>query len=695
MSHLEQFKLGSSDFSRFFCFIYLLAPSSGLQYHIAKMPEPLSLQDLDLRLMPDWLREDASRPTTKTPASGQSGRGGLDEEEESAFTLAGADHRPQRKQGRDRQDHASRRPSQRQSRDGKGRPHSMGRQNTANRPAEGPGFARGPERRDRPNLEVNRPHRSHQREARTDHQTHRKPQAELPPKPDIAVSIDLTPEEQFIAAITSRIKSSLVTFPVFDLARLFLAEPNRYRVRIQSKDDTLSFYLLADNIGLATTQAELHEIAFQKFRSRFYAEELVEGEEIKGSFHSIARCRLNGALLGPTNHHSYQQALRRVYEKEFAQRMPFEKFRLSVEIVADEAVVNQWKTEVRQQLRYSTLPAEGVEPTFFNSENETRVHFLTHHFPSLITETKQVELSGVEALEGCRGDLLKAVQYAFASESRFPATMGRFVSSSLQKRGLHIFKVDKRIVCASPVRPSPPETNLDKLSVGVRRLLEEIGRRPGANRRHLAKVILGKTEPETEDPDSVEHKDFVTARATLLADLQFAIKAGWLYELSNGSIYQTKASTFSRTSGQAPRSKPPSPENKSPAAKAPNQGKPIPEQAQTAPLLLEEATTSVALPETNGISPESGTSRESIAESENPPTEPLQFGNQDKRDMPSDTGAHTEAEAEAATIEFVQEREAPHPVELPSKESGRSPLIACYPETCEVKEPVEAQPVAW
>ena len=66
-----------------------------------------------------------------------------------------------------------------------------------------------------------------------------------------------------------------------------------------------------------------------------------QAEPPKGVYTFVAQCGISGVILGPPNHHDYQNKLRELHESRFS-RMPFEMFKSRVRIVREEAVVKQW-----------------------------------------------------------------------------------------------------------------------------------------------------------------------------------------------------------------------------------------------------------------------------------------------------------------------------------------------------------------
>ena len=54
---------------------------------------------------------------------------------------------------------------------------------------------------------------------------------------------------------------------------------------------------------------------------------------------SVARDRFSGALLGPSNHHGYQAALRKLYEERYSRRIEWQAFLRNIENVSDPAAI--------------------------------------------------------------------------------------------------------------------------------------------------------------------------------------------------------------------------------------------------------------------------------------------------------------------------------------------------------------------
>ncbi|HEY9419670.1 MAG TPA: hypothetical protein VIP49_05735, partial [Candidatus Udaeobacter sp.] len=114
-------------------------------------------------------------------------------------------------------------------------------------------------------------------------------------------TIHFLPRQNVFENVVAQIKSGSVAYSLFVLARLFLEKPARYEVRLTAKPEA-PLYQLGENGGVSVDREFLERNAFRFAQRDFYQVNVVESDPIKGSFSNVARCRLSGTLLGPTNH---------------------------------------------------------------------------------------------------------------------------------------------------------------------------------------------------------------------------------------------------------------------------------------------------------------------------------------------------------------------------------------------------------
>lgn len=461
------------------------------------MTDPLP--SFDLRLTPDWLKESE-------PANRYADYEG-DESQDR--------HQRGRRDRRDERPRRSTPPNDRGRRDQSDRkPAANNRPVQAPTQRSGEGGGPRPPRSDRPRFQ------------RRDEQTAR---PDVEPAP---VQIDFLPEERAFSKIIQQIKQGHVAYPLFGLARMFLERPERHRIRVRSLDNHTMVYQLGDHGPVAMDPAALERSAFNEKKEEFYETQIVEKEPIKGNFTSVARCTLTGKILGPTNYHAFQPALRALYEQRFSRRMSFDDYRRAVEITSEAQIVEQWKEEARKAITFRTKDQEN--PAVFDNLATVEQHFRTHHLPGLIRPCLATELSGETARHLPDRGIIAAIRKARDRENRFPAQIAGALRHGLNQAGLHVFKHKKRILYISTVRPQLFDPNHALVSSSLSAILSTIRSYPKISRKQLAEKVLTKLIGEkSADEGSPEYQQAKTALAT---DLIWLAKAGHVIEFADGTL---------------------------------------------------------------------------------------------------------------------------------------------------------------
>ena len=429
----------------------------------ATMPPQISpLVDLaDLKMLPAWVTEPSDR-------------------EYSAFT--GEEEEPARRRS-DR------------------RPRIRGRE----RP---PGSSRrrlDAERRSRPpNL---RPHVDGSRATRP-----------LPP-----MTISFLPQPRALESVAAQIKADALAYSLFSLARLFLQKPERYIVGLQTASESPLFQLGEDG-PISADRQFLENNAFRFAQHHFYKIDISQTDPIKGNFTSVARDRLSGTLLGPTNHHSYQPRLRTLYEQRFSKRMSFADFQRQIEIVSDPALVEKWKEEARTVTKYTTLREEP--PLAFSNVAEAERHFRKTYLPGLLHSIDQTTVDGVTSRQLADRLLRGAVEGAWAAQNRSPSQMMQELATRFRDAGLHVFRHRRGMLFLSPVRPRNFTHESTAVSPQLRAILETVGQSPRIHRKELADKLVGELAGEEAE----------SRKLALASDLRWLISEGYVIEFNDGSL---------------------------------------------------------------------------------------------------------------------------------------------------------------
>src|SRR5881227_1133147 len=253
----------------------------------------------------------------------------------------------------------------------------------------------------------------------------------------LEITIRFLPRQSVFENVVAQIKSESAAYSLFVLARLFLEKPGRYEVRLTAKTEA-PLYQLGEEGGVSVDREFLERNAFRFAQRDFYQVNVVVSDPIKGSFSNVARCRLSGTLLGPTNHHAYQPQLRSLYEQRFSRRMSFADYQRQIEIVNDPAVVEGWKEQARNVTTYHVKNAEP--PQSFTNAADAERHFRQTYLPGLLREANELTVSGVLSRRLPDRRLGRAIEDAWSQETRSPSKMMQELAAGLRQAGLNIFR---------------------------------------------------------------------------------------------------------------------------------------------------------------------------------------------------------------------------------------------------------------
>jgi hypothetical protein len=341
------------------------------------------------------------------------------------------------------------------------------------------------------------------------------------------VRIQFLPEPVAAENIAKQIRQSGRAYPLFGTARMFLEKPERHVVRITSSDAAHPLHQLEDG-PVGFDASSLERGAFRILWDRFYREEVVETEPPKGNYTSVARCRTNGQILGPTSYHGYQVALRKLYEERFSRRMSFLEFQRSeIEMVAGEQAVADWKAQASRQTVYHTK--DETDPVQFKTLEDTEAHFRKVCLPQLRKSAVSLSCSGRSARELPERGLVDSARDAFERELAYPAGMVHGLRSFFDEQGLQVFKHKKRVLYVSAIRPK--RASVGGFAEGPAALLRLVEAFPRITKRDVAVKLLGIT-----DAEQLESSELASRKSQLAADLYYLIHAGHIIEFADGRL---------------------------------------------------------------------------------------------------------------------------------------------------------------
>ena len=337
------------------------------------------------------------------------------------------------------------------------------------------------------------------------------------------VTIRFLPYLPAFENVVAQIQSGSVAYSLFALARLFLEKPVGYEVCLTAKAES-PLYQLGDNGAVSVDREFLERNAFRFAQRDFYQVDVVETDPVKGNFSNVARCRLSGTLLGPTNHHNYQPQLRSLYDQRFSRRMSFADYERQIEIVSDAALIDRWKEEARKVTTYNTLREKT--PVTFSSPVDAERHFRSNYLPGLIRSMNEVTIGGASSRRLPDRTLNRVIEEAWARETRSPSNMMQELASRFRQNGLQVFRHRRGMLFVSPIRVRAFVHEQAGVSPSVNAILETLSGASGINRKQLFEKLLGASAMEDTEP----------SRLALASDLRWLINVGYVIEFNDGSL---------------------------------------------------------------------------------------------------------------------------------------------------------------
>jgi hypothetical protein len=325
-----------------------------------------------------------------------------------------------------------------------------------------------------------------------------------PPAPLPEITVTFLPDENGVESLARQIKVTGRAYPLFQIAQIVLAKPERYAVQLAVKknaDGTVKQPLFAcaldDTPWLSEDEAVAHVLKVHF--ATFYQAERTATEPPKGKYTFVAQCGMSGKILGPPNHHDYQNQLRKLHAERFS-RMPFDAFKSRVKIVKDEEVVKKWVEEQSFTTEYTCLNVP--EPLKLPSREEVEKHFRAVHKDTIIKPVESHTVGGVLSRNlRCR-ELQQLVRSDWERQKYFPLQLATGLSRQFATHGLHFFKVNKTYTHVSVARPQFLDLETTPVSESIKRIVGHINTHPKCTRRQLIEALA----PSPKKPTVIEIK---------------------------------------------------------------------------------------------------------------------------------------------------------------------------------------------
>lgn len=458
---------------------------------------------LDLSFVPTWARRPPDNPYAGREDTGDRSRSGRRDERGRPFGQRDGHERrgPRPGGGRDSGGGFQRR-------EGGGRFAGEARRSGPSSFRASAADRRGPRREgERP-----RPGRDH------------RPPREVRERLDVRVSF--LPDRARLALVVRDIQVSRRAFPLVEIASRFLGREDLYAVKLElpppvagAERQTFVQCLECRRVFRRRANAEAHIL--NDHLDKFFLIEENEVEPPTGSFACVARCRLSGTLLGPPNHHGYNEKIQELWATRYA-HMSKGEYLGHIETLRDEALVEQWKDSLRKVTVYRLKePPEGTEAAPM-TRTEAQNWMRAGRVNPLLRESARCLVPGPQSRRMDDPALLSAVSLAWQKESRFPLTLLLALRPAFRHMHLHLFKVNAKETYVTAVPPVP--VDLATAPAVVQEIVGFLEAHPGQTRHQVLDGLRPGADPESP------------AAAELLLHLGNLIGTGGVIEFFNATL---------------------------------------------------------------------------------------------------------------------------------------------------------------
>lgn len=398
---------------------------------------------------------------------------------------------------------------------------------------------------------------------RRDERRDREPERREPLAPLPEFNVAFIPEEKGVEQLSRQIKVTGRAYPLFQIAQLILQKADRYSVLLTPKkkaDGTAEkLFICALDETPWTSEDEAVAHILKNHFATFYQSDRVQIDPPKGVYTFVAQCGLSGVILGPPNHHDYQNQLRKLHTEKFS-RMPFDMFKARVKIVKDEAVVKKWVEEQSFKTEYTALNVP--EPLKLATLEEVEKHFRATHKDSVIKVVETTTIPGVPSRTLRCSGLQRLIRQEWEHQRHFPLPIATKLSQQFAQHGLQFFKVNKTVTHVSVARPLFLDIETNPVSDGIKRIVEFINSNPKCTRKKLiealaptpkatvipiaetpapaAPAVEGEVAAAPAKPAEPKSADPTPEQTLVLVDLHWLIHAGAVLEFADGRMETAK-----------------------------------------------------------------------------------------------------------------------------------------------------------
>jgi hypothetical protein len=342
------------------------------------------------------------------------------------------------------------------------------------------------------------------------------------------------PEQKALSDLIRRVSASMRAYPLLDLASMLMSKEGLCYVRLDVLPEARDFRLFqCKHCGtLARSRDAIEAHVSEAHLDLIFDIEEKQVDPPSGVFVCVAKCGYSGELLGPPNHHSYAENVKRLHAERFS-NMELETYRRHIQTSHDEEDVARWKEQASKKVIYMLKAKDGDAET--EREEMTWIdahrHMTTVVAPASVTSSRRIALAEKVA-HGIQDPSIRHMLRAeWQQESRFPIHLAFALRAAFRHRGLHLFKTKgergRGMNFVTAIKPVPldPETAIP----AIRDALLFMQEHPGCTRKDMVSALRPDADPESDEVKA------------LLQPIHWLVEKGHVIEFFNGTLSVPKS----------------------------------------------------------------------------------------------------------------------------------------------------------
>jgi hypothetical protein len=329
------------------------------------------------------------------------------------------------------------------------------------------------------------------------------------------VKVDIYPQDEAFDALVKRLRSTVRTYQLFEIAHLLLEKPERYVVVVENKAKAGEkpaplYFSVPGHLPFETEEAAINHV-LSKHLDLFFDIEAIEVDPPKGNFQMVNRCGITGELLGPPNYHRYQEFLQRHHATKLS-GMPLDRFMAKIETVKEQESIDAWVESMKQGARYTLKGRQEGEPESFESLEAVRFFLLQHRKDQIVSSGDTIRFAGRDIERLPKGNIRRSVETYIEQQLHFPLDSANNIRGRLRRHKFAVYKKGSKgvsYVCAVKRKFRDSQT---VFTPSIQGLIEFIEKHPNTPASKLPKLYID-IDTEKQQPAKLEMTEAEVAAA--------------------------------------------------------------------------------------------------------------------------------------------------------------------------------------